>query len=68
MTHLDLSDNEVCKIENYRDLIYGALPNLEVLDGKDKEGGSYISFDGEDYGEEGEFDVEGDLKMHEIIE
>ena len=38
MIQLDLNDNEVCKIENYRDEIYKALPNLQVLDGKDKDG------------------------------
>lgn len=48
--------------------MYEALPNLEILDGKDKDGESHMSLEGDDYGEEGEFDVEGDLRMNEIIE
>jgi hypothetical protein len=64
MMQLDLSENEVCKIENYRDQVYSALPNLEILDGKDREGESFFSLENEeDYGEEGEFDLENDLKM-----
>ena len=28
LTNLDLGDNDVCKIEDYRDLVYKALPNV----------------------------------------
>lgn len=68
MTHLDLSNNEVCNIDNYRDLVYETLPNLQVLDGKDRDGGSYSSVENDEYGEEGEFDIENDFQMQEIIE
>lgn len=67
--HLDLSDNEVCNVDGYRDKIYEALPNLQILDGKTRDGESMMSFEGdEDYGEEGEFDAENDLRMQEIID
>jgi hypothetical protein len=41
-----------------------------VLDGKDRDGTSFYSAEGEDdeYGEEGEDDLEGDLRMQEIID
>ena len=69
MIHLDLSNNEVCQLDGYRDKVYEALPNLQILDGKTRDGESYLSLDGEeDYGEEGEFDTENDLRMQEIIE
>jgi len=69
LIHLDLTDNEVCDVKDFRDLVYEALPNLQVLDGKDRDGISFMSMDGEeDYGEEGEFDLENDIKMQEIIE
>lgn len=69
MVHLDLSENEVAKIDGYRDKVYEALPQLQILDGKTRDGESYMSFEGEDdYGEEGEFDTENDLRMQEIID
>jgi hypothetical protein len=69
MIHLDLSENEVCNIDNYRESIYEALPNVQVLDGKDRDGTSYISHDNDDdeYGEEGEFDIDDDMQLQEII-
>jgi hypothetical protein len=33
MINLDLSENEVCSIDGYRDKVYEALPNLQILDG-----------------------------------
>ena len=35
---LDLSDNEVSNVENYRDQIFSAINQLEVLDGSYKDG------------------------------
>ena len=60
LTNLDLSENEVCKIDKYREMVYEALPNVQVLDGHDRDGNSYISDDEEDYGEEGELDMDND--------
>ena len=53
---LDLEDNPVSKIEDYRNEIYKALPKLQVLDGHDKDNNSVYSE--EDYGEEGEIEMD----------
>ena len=56
---LDLQDNSVTSAENYRDTVFEALPTLDVLDGKFKNGEVYESESDDDfYGEEGEFDQE----------
>jgi len=68
LIHLDLTENEVCKVSDYREQVYAVLPQLQVLDGKDRDGTSFISFDDDEYGEEGEFDMENDFKMQEIID
>ena len=57
--HLDIDENPIAKVEDYRTKVYAALPNLNVLDGKNKDGESVYSE--EDYGEEGEFDMDDDL-------
>ena len=63
LVHLDISDNEVCNLENYKDKVYEILPNLQILDGHDRDGNSFLSEDDEMYGEEGEFeDDEGLLE------
>jgi hypothetical protein len=56
---LDLGENAVTNIEDYRKKIFGLLPQLEVLDGHDQENNSVVSSDGDDYGEEGEYDENG---------
>lgn len=53
---LDLEDNPVSKIPDYRNEIYKALPKLHVLDGHDKDNNSVYSE--EDYGEEGENEID----------
>ena len=56
---LDLSGNEICKIDKDREQILESLGQLQCLDGKDKDNQSVESDDDEDedeYGEEGEFD------------
>ena len=59
--HLDIDENPIAKIENYREKIYETLPNLNVLDGKNKDGESIYSE--EDYGDEGgEDDFENDFE------
>jgi Leucine-rich repeat (LRR) protein len=61
LMHLDIDENPIAKIENYREKIYEALPNLNVLDGKNKDGESVYSE--EDYGDEaGEFDIDDDFE------
>jgi hypothetical protein len=58
---LDLSGNEVCNIEKYRDKVFDDFENLLCLDGKDRDNQSVESDDDEDYGNEsGEFDKNGD--------
>lgn len=58
LKNLDLGENEVTKIDDYRKKIYGLLPQLEILDGHDKDNQSVESSDDE-YGEEGEYDQNG---------
>ena len=59
---LDLTGNKVCEVENYTEKVFEMLPTLEVLDCQDKEGEFVESDDDdEDYGEEGELDLEDDL-------
>jgi len=61
---LDLSENEICKLEGYRASLLAMLPHLQFLDSKDREGqdadiadsdeGESSSEDSEDDGEEEE--------------
>ena len=45
------------------------MPQIEVLDGKDKDGLSAFSMDDDEaYGEEGEVDMEEDEELAQIIE
>lgn len=61
---LDLLDNKVTEAENYRETIFEAIPTLDVLDGKFKNGEVYESdSDDEFYGEEGEMDLEEQEKI-----
>jgi acidic leucine-rich nuclear phosphoprotein 32 family protein A/C/D len=59
LKNLDLGENIVTSIEEYRKKVFGLLPQLEVLDGHDKEDNSVESSDIDDYGEEGEYDQNG---------
>ena len=66
---LDLSGNEVCDKENYRDQVFEDFENLLCLDGKDRDNQSVESDDDEeDYGaEEGEFDKDGDIAIPDDV-
>ena len=66
---LDLSGNEVCNKENYRDQVFEDFENLLCLDGKDRDNQSVESDDDEeDYGaEEGEFDKDGDIAIPDDV-
>ena len=59
---LELKDNKICEIENYRKSVLEYLPNLQVLDGKNQDGESAYTEDEDDeiesYGEEGELDLD----------
>lgn len=55
---LDISDNEICKMDNYREKVFKILPNLIALDGQDQEGKSVYSEEEDDL-EDGEFDMDG---------
>lgn len=66
---LDLLDNKVTEAENYRETIFEAIPTLDVLDGKFKNGEVYESdSDDEFYGEEGEMDLEEQEKILEQLD
>jgi acidic leucine-rich nuclear phosphoprotein 32 family protein A/C/D len=61
LVRLDLTGNDITKVENYRDEVFKALPKLQVLDGFDRDGQQIESDDDDDeddlegeYGEEGE--------------
>lgn len=61
LKNLDLGQNPITKIEGYRDKIFALLPELEVLDGHDRENQSVLSDINQDsYGEEGEQELYGD--------
>ena len=65
---LDLSGNDVCDIENYRDKVFDDLKNLQCLDGKDRDLQSVESDDDDDYGgESGEFDMDDDLAIPDDV-
>ena len=55
-------DNEVSKIDDYRNTIYELFPSLQVLDGKDRDDNSFYSDDLEELDEEGEAE-----QLEEII-
>lgn len=66
---IDLQDNTVASVDNYRDTIFEAFPDLDVLDGKYKNGEVYESESDDDfYGEEGEFDQEEQEKILEQLD
>jgi len=55
LVQLDLSENPVCKVEDYRKKVYELLPELQILDGHDRDDQSFFS---DEYGEEGEDDLD----------
>jgi len=65
LKNLDLMNNEVTDLADYKTKVWEMLPNLEVLDGYNKKGEEILSDDSDDfdlYGdEEGENDIEGDF-------
>lgn len=65
---IDLSDNEVCKVDDYRKQVFEANKSLEVLDGTNQDGEEADDFtDDEDYGEEGEFEMLEKEMQEEIL-
>ena len=61
LKNLDLENNLVTKEKGYREAVWNLCPSLLVLDNHDREGQEQFSSDGDDYGEEGEFEDESDL-------
>lgn len=45
---LDLTGNDIQNIQNYREEVFKALPEIEILDGLDKQGEFVESDDDED--------------------
>ncbi len=70
---LDLNENPVCNVTGYKEAVFGMFPELQLLDGLDKEGNEMFSEDEEeddDYGneepeaegaEQGEDDEDGEF-------
>ena len=59
LIQLDISDNKLCLIDDYRTKVLEILPKLDVLDGYDRDGASFCSDD--DMDEMGEYDVEDEF-------
>lgn len=57
--NLDLTENPICKLEDYRDKIFSMLHDLQVLDGLDRDGNEAYSEDDEE--EEEDEDEEAPL-------
>nr|ACO15111.1 Acidic leucine-rich nuclear phosphoprotein 32 family member A [Caligus clemensi] len=49
MTHLDLFNNDVCKIQDYRTKVFALIPSLKFLDGYDVEENEAEESDSESY-------------------
>ena len=69
LSNINLVDNPVSELDDYTKTMFKMFPNLEVLDGADKEGNEVLSEAddeeddyGEEYGDEGEF-IEEDGEM-----
>ena len=62
LTQLELIDNEVSRIDDYRETIYKLIPQLKVLDQADQDNQSFYSDDFEDMNEEGEAEMEEIIK------
>lgn len=60
LKNLDLLQNEVTKVDGYKDAVFALIPSLEVLDGYNRDGEEVFSEDEDygDYGEEGEEEVD----------
>ena len=54
LSNINLSENHISEEENYKEKLFEMFPQLEVLDGIDKEGAEVLSEDDEEeeYGEE----------------
>jgi hypothetical protein len=73
---IDLTDNEVCKADDYREKVMAAMrknfhdpEDRIVLDCKDDDGVSCSdNSEDDDEGEEGEFDMDGEFGEDELLE
>lgn len=54
LSNINLSENPISEEEDYKEKLFEMFPQLEVLDGVDKEGAEVLSEEEEDYDEEGE--------------
>jgi len=65
---LDLSDNPICKIKDYREVIFNMFPRLIFLDGIGKNNEKYEEFeDEEEEGEDGIDEVENEDDKNFIV-
>jgi acidic leucine-rich nuclear phosphoprotein 32 family member A/C/D len=61
LKNLDLENNEVTKVQGYKEAVWKLIPSLEILDNFDKEGNEVLSdSDEDDYGEEAEDELDAD--------
>ena len=70
LSNINLEDNPICDQDDYKKTMFEMFPQLEVLDGVDKEGAEVLSEEDEedDYGDEygEEVDGEGDYDEDNI--
>ena len=62
LKNLDLENNDVTKEKGYKEAVWNMCPSLEVLDNHDRDGVEQLSVFDEDYGEEGEFEIDSELE------
>jgi hypothetical protein len=64
LKNIDLVNNEVAKLSNYKTHMFTLLPQLEILDGFNK-AGEEVESEESDYGAYGE---EGEAEFEEMME
>jgi hypothetical protein len=73
LKNIDFENNEVAKLSNYKTHMFTLLPQLEVLDGFNKNGEEVESEESEesdygDYGEEGEAELDADFLTEQLTD
>ena len=70
LKNIDLENNEVAKLSNYKTHMFSLLPQLEVLDGYNKNGEEVESEESDygAYGEEGEAELDADFLTEQLTD
>merc|ERR1739847_182516 len=67
LTHLDLFNNDICNIEDYRTKVFKLLPSLKFLDDADADDGDEGEEDEEDSDEEdSDGEDEGEMTLSDL--